>query len=68
MTLLRWGGDRIRGAFNSWVEALILAAGIGLALLIWRLLRPHLSEDVSLPTWLPSPLTPALACASLVGT
>ncbi|MBA2360369.1 MAG: GAF domain-containing protein [Actinobacteria bacterium] len=48
---LRYARDRIGGAFNSWVEGLIVLGGVGLALLVWRVLRPHLSDDVSLPTW-----------------
>jgi GAF domain-containing protein len=50
--VLRWLADRVRHAFDRWVEGLILAGGIALALLVWRLLRPHLSDRVAVPTWL----------------
>jgi hypothetical protein len=52
MAVIRWLWERVKGAVNSWVEALILAGFIALALLVWRLLRSHLSDDVALPTWL----------------
>lgn len=51
MTLLRWFRERITGAFNSWVETLILAGAVALALFMWRVLRPHLSDDIAVPTW-----------------
>jgi hypothetical protein len=52
MKLFRWGSDRVKGAFNSWVEALILAGCIALALVVWGVIRRHLSDDVAIPTWL----------------
>jgi hypothetical protein len=50
--LLKWVWDRLKGAFNSWVEGLIVVGGVGIALLIWRVARPHLSDKVAIPTWL----------------
>lgn len=51
MAQLRWAWERVRGAFNSWVEGLIVLGGVGLALLLWRVLKSHLSDEVSVPTW-----------------
>ncbi len=52
MAVLWWAWERVKGAVNSWVEALILAAGIAVALLMWRVLKPNLSDELSVPMWL----------------
>lgn len=51
MGLLRWPVNRVQGAFNSWVEGLIIAAGVIVGLAVWRALKSHLSGSLSLPTW-----------------
>jgi hypothetical protein len=49
--MLGWVWSRIKGAFNHWVEGLILL-GAGIAILTLRGARDELPEDVTLPTWL----------------
>jgi GAF domain-containing protein len=49
---MRWIWDRLTGAFDSWVEGLIVAGAAAISLLAWRLLRDHLDAHLSLPTWL----------------
>src|SRR4051794_26568085 len=50
--VLQWVGNRFARAFDRWVEGLIVAGCIALALLVWRILRPHLSDRIAVPTWL----------------
>lgn len=66
MTLLRWLGNRIRRAINSWVEGLILTGAIALALLVWRAARPHLSADLSVPMWLVAGVAGAVLAILLI--
>jgi hypothetical protein len=48
--MLTWLWDRIRSAFNSWVERLILL-GAGIVIVaLWRN-RDDIPDDVTLPTW-----------------
>jgi GAF domain-containing protein len=51
MAFVSWLWKRIQGAFNKWVEALILTGGVAVALAVWGVLRPHVSGEVGVPTW-----------------
>jgi GAF domain-containing protein len=62
----RWLRARGLAAFNKWVEGLILLAAGVLALLIWRLLRPHVRSDVRVPAWILALIAASIACAVLI--
>lgn len=62
MTLVRWAADRIRGAFNSWVEGLLKLGGPALVILLWGIFRSKLSDEISFPTWIV-----AVAAAAFAG-
>jgi len=49
---MAWIRDRFVATFNSWVERLIFVGFVALALLIWRVFRENVREDLTLPTWL----------------
>jgi hypothetical protein len=48
---VRWLRDRVKGAFNSWVERGILAALALVVLFAWRKRHAEVSIDVTVPVW-----------------
>ena len=45
-----WVWDRIKGAFNFWVEGLLILGATALALLVWSLVRHRVNGKVAVPT------------------
>lgn len=62
MKLVRWTTDRVRGAFNSWVEGLLVVGGPTLVLLLWRIFRSKVSDEIAVPSWIV-----VIAVAGVVG-
>jgi hypothetical protein len=47
--IVGWARRRIAGAFNSWAERLLVATFAAVGVLVWRLLRPHVSDNLTVP-------------------